>query len=84
MYIAYVISIFTFAMRPGDLIGEPKLAMPIISMVFSGFGMALMMTSTLPELIDSLEQQSSLIKEIDRNKLDAFISKLLVIIAAVG
>jgi hypothetical protein len=55
MYIAYLISIFTFAMRPGDLIGEPKLAMPIISMVISGFAMALMLTSTLPELMDSLE-----------------------------
>lgn len=84
LYAAYAIAVVTFAMRPGDIIGEPKLAMPIISVTVSGFSMALMLTNTLPEMIDSIEQQTNLVKDIDRNKLEAFVSKYLVIIAAIG
>lgn len=56
IYIAFGIMAVSLICRPGYIFGEPKLYMPIGSMVVGGVGMAIQITLCLPEIMDSLEQ----------------------------
>lgn len=64
--------------------GDPKLFMPILSMTIGGAGLALPLVCCLPEMTNSLEQQTELFKQFDKDQLETFLSKFFVIMAAVG
>lgn len=64
-YVGYNLIAVGMVIRTGDFGDEPKLYLSITGQIVSGVGLAILLCTTMPELIDSIESQPELYDRLD-------------------
>lgn len=75
-YLGFIMLAIGMFIRTGDFFTEPLLWMAILGQVISGMGISIMKIVSLPELVDSVEQQPELYSQLDIEHLHIFVSSV--------
>lgn len=78
----FIIAVGVF-FRTGDIFGEPKLWVVVISMLITGAGMCMLFITALPEITESIEVQPDLYESIDLDQMSVYLGQLLVLNGAI-
>lgn len=83
MQISLAIMGVSMIYRTGDLRGKKHMYMTYIGQVTNGVGLALLTTTTFPEVVDSIEKRSDYV-DYDKDEMHLHISSVFVFISALA
>ncbi len=83
MYFALLLMASAMIMRTGDLKGEAHIVWVYIGQFLNGAGLALLTTTTLPEIVDSVER-TELYPRYDKDSVNIYISGMFILLSSIG